>query len=241
MHALLRQATAGALTSMLLHDLASILQAIEGSLDKISAIGEEHGVPGLEEAVGEASAAGAEAVSLFVAMRRFIRAGSIASRTYTADQLVQAALLVAGAYVRQRATLRTDVPPGLEVDVCEPLFLQVLINLLRNAANASPPGGVVDLEVKIIEGQAVFTVVDDGPGVDPGVADQMFEPFCTTDVAGAGLGLAISAYVMQVHGGVISYRRHPTRGALFTAVMPATAVAVKPEPAVAPAPMARAG
>jgi two-component system sensor histidine kinase FlrB len=63
--------------------------------------------------------------------------------------------------------------------------------------------------------EVLLTVTDDGPGVDTSIVDQMFEPFATNTPDGTGLGLAIAAYVLQLHKGRISYRKHATRGACF--------------------------
>jgi signal transduction histidine kinase len=109
------------------------------------------------------------------------------------------------------------------------MFLQVLANLLRNAANASPKHGVVDLRVTASDSEVVFVVTDDGPGVPAEIADFMFEPFASNTNETTGLGLAIAAYVMQMLGGKISYHRDPTRGACFTVTMP--------RPAAEPAPI----
>jgi len=103
------------------------------------------------------------------------------------------------------------------------LFLQVLVNLLRNAADASPRGGAVDLEVKLSEDQAiVISVTDDGPGVDESIGETAFAPFVTTksESDGAGLGLAIAAEVVETHGGSIRYERADKRGARFIVSMP---------------------
>ena len=218
MNQLMRQATLGALTSALLHDLASTMQALTAALGEITARAAD--VPELAEAVGDASAAGEEAVQLFVQMRKFIRDGEVRVRPVPVARLVERAVKLAGGYVRDRAQLRIAELPPLAVPVAESLFLQVLANLLRNAANASPRHGVVDLRVVTGEREVAFIVVDDGPGVAPEIADTMFEPFATTTREGTGLGLAIAAYVMQMLGGTIKYRRDPTRGASFAAVVP---------------------
>jgi signal transduction histidine kinase/DNA-binding NarL/FixJ family response regulator len=219
MNHLMRQATLGALTSALLHDLASTMQAMSAALEEVSALGGAQ-IAGLPDAVADANAAGEEAVQLFVQMRKFIRGGEITPRPIRIDELVQRAVRLAGGYVRERAQLRIGELPTSEISVSEPLFLQVLANLLRNAANASPKHGIVDVRVRIIDDEVVFTVVDDGPGVAPEIADYMFEPFASTKDEGTGLGLAISAFVMQLHAGKISYRRAAERGACFTVSLP---------------------
>lgn len=220
MNQLMRQATLGALTSSLLHDMASLVQALSCALEEISALADEIDAPPMKQAVGDAVSAGQEAVQLFVTMRKFIRAGEVNPRPMRLDELVARSTRIAGAYVRDRAELRVGNVVKNEVMVCEPLFLQVLANLLRNAANASPAGGVVDLETRLDGDNVVLTVTDDGPGVDPEISDVMFEPFASTSQEGAGLGLAISAFVVQLHKGTISYRRAPDRGACFTVTIP---------------------
>jgi signal transduction histidine kinase len=218
MNQLMRQATLGALTSSLLHDLASTMQALNAALSEISLHGDH--VPEIAESVVDASAAGDEAVQLFVQMRQFIRDGEVRVKPVSVARLVERAAKLAGGYVRDRAQLRIAELPRFDVAVAESLFLQVLVNLLRNAANASPRHGVVDLRVAATDTEVVFIVIDDGPGVGPEIADTMFEPFATHTAEGTGLGLAIAAYVMQMLGGTISYRRDPTRGACFAATVP---------------------
>lgn len=224
MNQLMRQATLGALTSTLLHDLASTMQALNAALSEITLHGGH--VPEIAEPVVDANAAGEEAVQLFVEMRKFIRDGEVKVKPIAVSRLVERAVKLAGGYVRDRAQLRVGELPKVEVSVTESLFLQVLANLLRNAGNASPKHGVVDLRVTASEDEVVFVVTDDGPGVPPEIADTMFEPFASNTNESTGLGLAIAAYVMHMLGGKISYRRDATRGAVFSATLPRRA----PEP-----------
>jgi signal transduction histidine kinase len=223
MNQLMRQATLGALTSSLLHDLASTMQALNAALSEIT----QHGshVPEISEAVVDANAAGEEAVQLFVQMRKFIRDGEVKVKPIAASRLVERAVKLAGGFVRDRAKLRVSELPQVDVAVAESLFLQVLANLLRNAANASPKHGIVDLRVTANDTEVVFTVIDDGPGVPTEIADYMFEPFTAHTNESTGMGLAIAAYVMQMLGGKISYRKDPTRGACFSATIPRRAPA----------------
>lgn len=220
---LMRQATLGALSSSLLHDLASTMQALSAALNEITLHAEVGSPPELAEAVADANAAGEEAVQLFVQMRKFIRDGDVTTKAVRVDKLVERVVKLAGGYVRERAQLRVGELPTVDMVVGESLFLQVLANLLRNAANASPKHGVVDLRTKLTDDEIMFSVVDDGPGVATEIANTMFEPFASASHEGTGLGLAISAYVMQMLGGTISYRKDPDRGACFTVCVPRTA------------------
>jgi signal transduction histidine kinase len=219
MNQLMRQATVGALTSALLHDLASTMQSLSGALADVTTFAGTD-APELADALAEANSAGNEAVELFVQMRKFIRDGEVALRPVPVRRLMDRVTRLAGSYVRQKATLRIPPLPVVEVNASETLFLQVLVNLLRNAAHASPEGGVVDVKIIVSEAEVVFSITDDGPGVAPEIADTMFEPFASTTHEGTGLGLAISAYVMQMCGGRISYRKDPERGACFSVSLP---------------------
>ncbi len=215
---LMRQATLGALSSSLLHDLAATMQALSGALGELSMMADDQ--PDLRAAVSDATAAGEDAIQLFVQMRKFIKGGTVETRRMTLRTMIDRAVKLVGGYVRERARLVVEELPAVEIAVSEALFLQVLGNLLRNAANASPRDGTISVSARSTGHEIALSVVDDGPGVDLQIADHMFEPFTTTGGEGTGLGLAISSFVMQMFGGRISYRRHPQRGACFTVVLP---------------------
>jgi signal transduction histidine kinase len=87
-------------------------------------------------------------------------------------------------------------------------------NLLRNAVEASPNGGQVDVVVDLAAGpdgaaagSIRLRITDRGAGFPAGRAGQLFEPFFTTKADGTGLGLAISRAIAQAHDGEVSYAR----------------------------------
>lgn len=106
---------------------------------------------------------------------------------------------------------------------------QVVLNLLKNALQATPRGGVVRLVLSPAARHgadapdAVITVEDSGTGVDAASADAIFEPFFTTRPAdgGTGLGLAIVKAIVTEHGGSIAVDRSALGGACFTVRIPA--------------------
>jgi signal transduction histidine kinase len=84
---------------------------------------------------------------------------------------------------------------------------QVVVNLVRNAAQASAPGGEVDVIVdEDGRGGAIVRVVDRGVGMPPDVVARLGEPFFTTKDRGSGLGLGISRRVIDEHGGALEIR-----------------------------------
>jgi len=98
---------------------------------------------------------------------------------------------------------------------------EVLTNLLRNAAQASPEDKPARASVAVEAQQLVFTIRDFGSGVRPGDEDRIFEPFHTTRVRGTGLGLAVARRIVELHGGSVTVRNHPAGGAEFRVSIPA--------------------
>src|SRR5262245_26252826 len=97
---------------------------------------------------------------------------------------------------------------------------QALVNLLRNAVDASPAGTHAVATVAR-EGDALgFRVRDRGAGLPPGDAERIFEPFYTTRAQGTGLGLAVARRIVELHGGAVTAHSHPEGGAEFRVVIP---------------------
>ncbi|MDQ1084442.1 cell wall metabolism sensor histidine kinase WalK [Microbacterium sp. SORGH_AS_0344] len=92
---------------------------------------------------------------------------------------------------------------------------QVVANLLANARTHTPPGSEVAVSVAHEGDEAVLRVHDDGPGIDPSVAAQLFERFARADrsrdrkTGGTGLGLSIARAIVEAHRGTISVRSVP--------------------------------
>jgi two-component system, NtrC family, sensor kinase len=98
----------------------------------------------------------------------------------------------------------------------------VFLNLIANARQAMPNGGLVTVGVRTEARYAVATVRDEGPGIDPEVAGRIFEPFFTTKAAagGTGLGLFVSRGIAEAHGGTLTYRSEVGRGTELTLRLP---------------------
>ncbi|WP_408888090.1 ATP-binding protein [Myxococcus faecalis] len=98
---------------------------------------------------------------------------------------------------------------------------QVLLNLVKNAAEAAGNGGTVEVHIAPSQdGGATVAVSDSGPGVKPEDRRRLFEPFFTTKSTGTGLGLAVSQAIAEAHGGRIEADTGPLGGARFTLRLP---------------------
>jgi PAS domain S-box-containing protein len=110
------------------------------------------------------------------------------------------------------------------------LLRRALVNLLRNAVEATPPerrreAGAILLAGEERGGEILLSVGDRGPGVDPSEREKVFLPFYSTKPAGIGFGLAIVARIAELHGGTVEVDPRPGGGSLFALRLPAYSVA----------------
>jgi len=130
--------------------------------------------------------------------------------------------------------LRTDFDPSLPPVLGDADRLtQLFLNLVRNALEALGGTGVLQistqletgLHVRRREGLARFIsvrIMDDGPGIPPEIAADIFTPLFTTKARGSGLGLAVSHQIATAHHGGVAYEARPGSGSIFLVRLPLT-------------------
>jgi signal transduction histidine kinase len=96
----------------------------------------------------------------------------------------------------------------------------VIANLLVNAAQASPPGGIVTVKTQSDESEVEVAVIDRGSGIDPKNIENIFNPFFTTKTDGIGFGLAIISKILDEHGGRITVESALGEGSVFRVFLP---------------------
>lgn len=140
----------------------------------------------------------------------------------SAQAVLVETLRFAEAEVRQYGAslvLRTtDTEHAIHADEIQ--IQQVLINLIRNAAEAMADHGsarrqIVLASAAVAGGMVDITVRDSGPGIEPRYRDKLFEPFFTTKEYGAGIGLALCRSIIEAHGGKLWFELPDGGGALF--------------------------
>jgi signal transduction histidine kinase len=97
---------------------------------------------------------------------------------------------------------------------------QALLNLMRNAIEASPPNGVVLIAVRRSKGTLRIRIENAGPAIPARVANQIFEPFFTAKEGGTGLGLAIARSIVDKHQGELQLERNDTDHVVFMITFP---------------------
>jgi len=117
----------------------------------------------------------------------------------------------------------TERLPQVMVDPAQ--IQQVIMNFVRNSleALAQQPAGARQLLIHTCltaEREVELAVIDNGPGLAPGLIERVFDPFFSTKSTGTGLGLAISNTIARAHRGSIGYRPQAPSGACFYLHLP---------------------
>ncbi|WP_273028982.1 sensor histidine kinase [Massilia timonae] len=110
----------------------------------------------------------------------------------------------------------TVEPASLELMVDPGQLEQALINLLKNAFEATRAGGQARVEARLVRGSRLrIEVVDDGAGIPEASAPHIFTPFYTTKKQGGGIGLAMVRHLVHANGGTVRYAKSVGQGARF--------------------------
>jgi two-component system, NtrC family, sensor kinase len=189
-----------------------------------------------EELASDPGAGRAEIKSLLAAIQREVQRLELLSEEYlrvarlpqprmeaedvatvVSDVVEFARLEIQGAGCTVDLYVAPKLPPAL---FDEAQLRQALLNLLRNAREAMPSGGPIDVRVAA-EGMSVVVDVDDrGGGVPEAIRARVFDPFFSTKGEGTGLGLAITRHIVESHGGSVTCESREGGGTRFRLMLP---------------------
>jgi len=133
-------------------------------------------------------------------------------------QLFQAQLEAEG---RAKINCELQLDPNLEpISADAELLHRAVSNLVLNAMDAMPQGGILTLRTRGEDGKVLIEVEDTGSGLTPEECERVFTPYYTSKQHGTGLGLAIVQSVVSDHGGRIRVQSEPGRGTAFVIELP---------------------
>lgn len=238
-----RLASLGMMSAGIAHELNTPLAVAKGLVEKLSNA-PDHALSDTEAALLTRVIGRLERLS--ESLLDFARARPPESRPESPRAIVDEALTLvrldrgAGAF-----ELVNTLDESLVVNCDADRLVQVFVNLIRNAVDAIRSRGLAPGQqtprIEIASARAerdgtdwlCVTISDNGPGIDPDVLPQLFEPFVSTelDARGTGLGLAVAEGIVREHEGVILARNRPDRaGAVFEVMLPLPPVSPVDEP-----------
>lgn len=223
-----RLTEAGEMTAALAHEINQPLTAAMSYARAARKIAQRDGAsPQLAEIVDKIVAQTERADRVIRSLREFVRKGGNRREAVDMAAVVADAVVLVRPVADQTGTeVVTEVAAALPPVAGDPIQLQqVLLNLLRNAAEAMAESAdgrrQVTVAVTSAEAGGVEVMVrDTGPGLAELVERHLFAPFVTTKETGMGLGLSIARSIIEAHGGTLSARRWPEGGTVFRFVLP---------------------
>jgi two-component system sensor kinase FixL len=220
----------GEMAGTLAHELSQPLSAIVnflGAVDLMLNDADAGNSLRLRNAINRASEQASRAGEIIRRLRAFILRGEADMRAEPLTSLVREAAALA---LFNTSTFGVRLTYGFENENRLVLgdriqIQQVLVNLIRNAADAMAAHGGERRDLLIStcmmrDNLIEIAVRDSGPGVAPEMLERLFRPFATTKREGLGFGLAISRRIVEAHGGQLSAGSAPDGGAIFRFTLP---------------------
>jgi len=194
-----------------LSNISSSCQILQEELNEITPEEEQRVLAQIDEQVLRAR-------RIVSALLDFARDRAFRRQPEAVGDLVGEALLLVRNQLPAGIDVITEIPAGLSIDVDRQRFSQVLVNLVKNAAEAIGPAGKVRISAfreSLPEGVGtVVQVEDDGTGIAPEIQQRIFDPFFTTKPVGVGtgLGLFVVHEIVEQHGGSLAVDSEPGTG-----------------------------
>ena len=211
----------GRLAGGVAHDFNNSLTAIGGFASLIAATTEEEETRTAASTILQASRRAADLTRELLA---YSRRSLLKPQVIDVNELLLSVRPVLVRLVEPRAALVVDAhAPRAFVRVDPGAFGRAIENLVTNARDAMPPGGVVTVAIRDADEQVRISVTDTGSGIPPELQSKVFEPFFTTKPIGSGTGLGLAmvkGFVLQ-SGGQVELESDPDRGTTITIVLPA--------------------
>jgi len=219
----------GRLAGGIAHDFNNLLTIVSGNIELFT---EQFG---RTVELDDCSQALESAANLTRRLLAFGRKAQLSLRVVDPNQLVESTVHLMQRLVGDQIGLRTKLTPNLPRINVDPVEIErALVNLVVNAKNAMPQGGLITLSTQATRGEGPswveISVTDEGVGVSEVDRPHIFEPFYTTRLSsgGTGLGLATVLGTAEQHGGTVRVEGKEGSGSTFVIVLPESRSASRP-------------
>jgi two-component system nitrogen regulation sensor histidine kinase GlnL len=222
----------GVLAAAMAHEIKNPLLGIRGAAQLLD---EEFGTAGAREYTAIIIREADRLNALMEEMLDFARPHPLVRSAVNLHEVLDAVIALEHSSCRQRGiAIRLQYDPSLpDIWADRNRLMQVFLNLVRNAWEAMPHGGLLTLTTKHASQPVrvgpgggpmlLVELVDEGLGIPPEVQQKLFTPFFTTKAKGSGLGLAIAHKIVEEHGGRFVIKSIPGQGTTVRVFLPVQA------------------
>ncbi|MFC1949717.1 PAS domain S-box protein [Chloroflexota bacterium] len=223
----------GTLAGGIAHDFNNILTGILGNIQLAGGYLKENKADTAQEMLAEAEKESLRAKNLTQQLLTFSKGGAPVKKVILIDNLIKESITFAlrGSNVKPEFAMPDDL---WAVEADEGQINQVINNIVINANQAMPNGGMINIKASNVvvkekqilplpEGNYVeIDIIDHGTGIPKSHVNRIFEPYFTTKGKGNGLGLASSYSIIKNHGGTITFESELEVGTVFHIYLPVT-------------------
>jgi signal transduction histidine kinase len=226
-----RLAGVGRLAAMVAHEINNPLDGIIRLVNLARRVGGETEDARIKKYLDEANKGLLRMVTIVRDLLEFSRtaAGTVEPKPI-GEVLAEVAEALTPAAEKAGVTIEVACPADVPL-LRSGILHQVVLNLAKNAIEAMPKGGRVDLRAAGLPDAVTIEVADTGPGIPPEVLPKLFEPFYSLKAVGqgTGLGLVICRDLVEKQGGSIAAANRPDGGAVFMVRIPVVPAVTKPK------------
>jgi len=218
-----RISTIGRLSSSIVHDLRNPLAAIYGGAEML--VDSELSEAQMKRLAGNIYRASRRMQGLLQDLLHVSRGKTASPEVARLREVASAAVeSVREAAEAHGVQVTIEIPEEIELSLERNRIERVFTNLVANALEAMPGGGEIRISARMVRGEALVEVEDDGPGIAPEIRANLFQPFVTAGKKnGLGLGLALARQTVLDHGGDMWVESEPECGANFLFRLPVLA------------------
>ena len=217
-----RLSSLGTLSAGIAHELNNPLSYVLANARFVFERVYDHPDPDVRDALAELQEGAQRIANIVGDLRAFSRSDpQLETQPTDVAAVLEATRKVTAKMVETRAVFSIELAGAPLVEAFEPRLVQVLVNLVINAAQAIPESAVrpghITLRAGPVDGGVAIEVIDDGVGMTPEVERRIFDPFFTTRPVGfgAGLGLAVCHGLVTAMGGTLTVTTAPGQGSTF--------------------------
>jgi PAS domain S-box-containing protein len=223
MHRMERFLSLATLASGLHHEIKNPLTALSIHIQLLEeSLSEGQGGEAVDELVGVLKTEVCRLNGVLESFRSFAHLQRLSFEPTDALGVVETAIRLIRPQAAEQGVQITLLHPEKELPLVRldaEKFEQAVLNLVINALEAMPKGGVLTISAAVADGEFRVSVQDSGSGIPPEVRKNLFQPYFSTKTTGSGMGLALSEKLINQHGGHIEYRTGP-EGTTFDIAVP---------------------